>query len=184
MSSSFKPQLIEKAKRISLLILDVDGVLTDGRLYYAESNEATSMIMEMKSFHVHDGLAIKAIQKCNIPVAIISGRTSSAVGLRAKELDINYCFLNQKDKTESYQKLKQIYNLSDDACAYMGDDYPDLPLLKKVGLAAAPAEPPEGLIEYVDIITKKPGGHGAVREFIDLILSARGEDLSQLYMLK
>lgn len=184
MSFSFKSQLIEKANRISLLILDVDGVMTDGCLYYSESIDGTPMITEMKSFHVHDGLAIKAIQKCNIPVAIISGRASSVVELRAKELGITYCFLNIKDKIEYYQKLKNIYHLTDDACAYMGDDYPDLPILKQVGLAATPAEPPEGIAEYVDFIAKKRGGHGAVREFIDLILSARGADLNRLYMLK
>lgn len=161
--------LFEKAKPIKLLILDVDGVLTNGMLYYDNQG------VEIKGFHIHDGLGIKLLQKAGIPVAIISGRKSAAVEMRVKQLNIEHFYLGNEDKLPAYTELKQKLNLSDAQIAFMGDDLPDLPLLKRVGLSITVPQAPVIIREYADLITTLNGGKGAVREACETILQAQGK---------
>lgn len=159
---------IIKAKPIRLLILDVDGVLTAGFLRY--SNQG----LEVKDFHVHDGLGIKLLQKSTIAVAIISSKKSAAVTERAKEIGIEHCYLGYENKLPAYEELKQKLQLNDQQIAYMGDDLPDLPLLRRAGLAISVPQAPAIIHEHVDFITTRQGGNGAVREVCELILRAQG----------
>jgi 3-deoxy-D-manno-octulosonate 8-phosphate phosphatase (KDO 8-P phosphatase) len=158
----------EKAAKIRLLILDVDGVLTSGVLYYADQST------EFKCFHIHDGLGIQLLQKSGIKVAIISGKHSLAVQRRSKELEISYCYLGHQDKLPPYQELKEKLNLQDNEIAYIGDDLPDLPLLKRAGLAITVQHAPSIMHQYVDIVLQKKPGKGAVREACEMLMAAQG----------
>ncbi len=159
--------IIEKAKAIRLFILDVDGILTNGMLYY--SNHA----VEMKAFHIHDGLGIKLLQKTGVIVAIISAKTSEALTRRIKELNIQHAYLGYENKLPAYEELKRILKLEDHEIAYMGDDLPDLPVLSRVGLAITVPQAPDILTQRVDLITKKKAGKGAVREVCEFIMQAQ-----------
>ena len=161
--------LNEKMKSIRLLILDIDGVLTSGMIYYGNDN------LEVRGFHIHDGLGIKLLQKTGVTVAIISGKKSQAVERRLNELNIQHIYLAHEDKRSAYQELKQKLNLQDQEIAYMGDDLPDLPLLKLAGLAITVAQAPEIIKQHSDFITKLKGGEGAVREVCELIMQAQGK---------
>ncbi len=158
---------IKKAQSIRLFILDVDGVLTDGIIYYG-NNE-----VEIKGFHIHDGLGIKLLQKSGITIAIISGKNSEPVARRLKELSITHTYLGQDDKLPAYEDLKKKLKLKDNEIAYMGDDLPDLPLLRRAGLSITVKEAPEIIQQHVDFITKYKAGHGAVREVCDFIMIAQ-----------
>lgn len=159
---------IEKAKPIRLLILDVDGVLTSGVVYYGTQG------IEMKGFHLHDGLGMKLLQQTGVAIAVISGKKSEAVARRLNELHIEYTYLGHDDKRPAYAELKQKLQLEDQQIAYMGDDLPDLPLLRRVGLAITVPQAPAIIRQHVDITTKNPGGQGAVREVCELIMEAQG----------
>ena len=170
---------IEKAKSIRLLILDVDGVLTSGILYYGNDG------FEMKGFNIHDGLGIKLLQKTGVTVAIISGKNSQAVVRRLQELTIEHVYLGHNDKLPIYEQLKQKLKLEDHEIAYIGDDLPDLPILTRVGLAITVPQAPAIIKEHVDFITEKKGGKGAVREACDLIMQAQGryQSVIQSYLI-
>jgi len=161
--------IFDKAKRIKLLILDVDGVLTDGSITYAASGE------QIQSFNVKDGLGIALLKKAGIEVAIISSRSSGALQKRAAELGIKEIAQGIKNKLSSYEELKSRMGLSDDEIAYMGDDWVDLPLMKRVGLGITVADAWEPMQDYAHYITMNPGGRGAVREVCDLILKAQNK---------
>lgn len=161
--------IIEKAKPIRLLILDVDGVLTSGVIYYGNNG------MEMKGFHLHDGLGIKLLQKSRVAVAIISGKNSEAVTRRVQELNIEHVYLGHDDKLPPYEELKQKLHLNDSEIAYMGDDLPDLPILRRVGLAITVPQAPEIIRQHADLITKNKAGKGAVREACEFIMEAQGQ---------
>lgn len=163
-----KANLKDRAKKIKLLILDVDGVLTDGSIIL--DNEGN----ELKRFHVRDGHGIKMLAKAGIETAIITGRKSRVVEIRAKELGIREVHQKIYQKSELYDKLKVKYRITDENIAFMGDDIVDRELLKKAGLTAAPADAEDEVKELADIITEKKGGRGAVREFINLILRQAG----------
>lgn len=156
--------LQEKIKKIKLLLLDVDGVLTDGSIILGPSE------LEIKIFNIQDGLGIKLAQAGGIDVGIITGRFSEAVKKRASELDIKILYQGQADKQETYQKIKQQLDLADDQIAYIGDDLPDLVILKQVGFSCAVADASDEIKKHVDFVTKRNGGKGAVREAIELIL--------------
>jgi len=164
----------EKAKSIRLLILDVDGVLTSGHLYYGPQE------IEIKSFHVHDGLGIKLLQKTGITVAIISAKNSPAVAKRLQDLHIEHVYLGQENKLPAYLELQQKLQLSDQQIAYMGDDLPDLPILRRVGLAITVPKAPAIIYQHVDLITNKKGGKGAVREACEFIMTAQNSYQSVL----
>lgn len=169
----------EKAKKIRLLILDVDGVLTTGAIYYGSNG------FEMRGFHIHDGLGLKLLMKANIHIAIISSKKSEAVEKRLKELGITNAYLGQENKLPAYEELKASFSLTDDEIAYMGDDLPDLPLLKRAGFAITVKNAPEIIQQHADYIAKIKPGKGAVREVCELILKAQDkfQSVIQSYLI-
>ncbi len=160
-------QLIERARNIRLLVLDVDGVLTDGRLYFNAEGET------LKAFHVRDGAGIVQLRKSGIEVAIISGRHSAAVTTRMKELGVSQVKQGIQDKRAALQKLLESLDLSPDCLACVGDDTPDLPMLKMAHLAVAVADAHPSIQAAAHYVTQIRGGLGAVREVCDLILQAQ-----------
>jgi 3-deoxy-D-manno-octulosonate 8-phosphate phosphatase (KDO 8-P phosphatase) len=160
-------RLVEKAKPIKLLILDVDGILSTGALYYDKTGET------FKPFHVHDGLGIKLLQRAGIEVAIISAKKSDALVMRLKDLKLEHTYLGYEDKLPAYNELKSKLGLTDQQIAYMGDDLPDLPLLKRAGFAATAANGTEIVKQHVDFTATHKGGKGAVRELCELLLKAQ-----------
>jgi 3-deoxy-D-manno-octulosonate 8-phosphate phosphatase (KDO 8-P phosphatase) len=160
--------IIAKARAIKLFILDVDGVLTDGTIYYGKDG------IEMKGFHIYDGFGIKLLQKTGVEVAIISGKNSDAVRRRLEDLKLQHVYLGHEDKLIPYAELKQKLQLRDHAIAYMGDDLLDLPILCRAGLSISVPQAPRHLHQHVDLITNKKGGKGAVREACEFIMEAQG----------
>ncbi|MBI5143322.1 MAG: HAD-IIIA family hydrolase [Nitrospirae bacterium] len=156
------------ALRTRMIILDVDGVLTDGSITL--DNEGN----EFKSFHVRDGHAIKLAQQAGLVVAVITGRTSRVVERRMKELGIGEVHQGARDKHEVYRALLRKYGVSDEEVACMGDDVVDVPLLESVGLPAVPADADSESTAMAIFISDKPGGRGAVRDLIEKILRAQG----------
>ena len=153
---------------IRLLLLDVDGVMTDGGIIYDANG------LETKVFNVKDGHGIKMLQRCGIEVGIITGRTSIVVEIRAKELGIELVYQGVLKKLDSYDEIKQKRGLSDSQIAYIGDDVIDVPVMRRVAFAAAPSD---GLAEARNVahyVSLCGGGRGAVREVCDLILKGRG----------
>jgi len=149
---------------IKLLILDVDGVLTDGKLYYGTDGE------NLKVFHVHDGYGIKMLLKHGIQVAIISGRNSSMTATRLQELGISKFYLGVKDKNLVYTQIKQDLNIIDAEIAVMGDDIPDLVIMQQAGTSIAVANAVEEIKNIASWCTKKTGGNAAVREACEWII--------------
>ncbi len=160
---SFKEKLTE----IQLVIFDVDGVLTDGRLHYGPNGE------ELKVFHSLDGHGLKELMRNNIQVAIISGRDCKALQLRLKDLGITHTYLGQGDKLPAFADLLDKTGISKNNIAYMGDDIPDLAPMQEVALGFAPANAISAVLDQADWVSSKSGGLGAVREVCDLILSTR-----------
>ncbi|RZO20746.1 MAG: phenylphosphate carboxylase subunit delta [SAR92 clade bacterium] len=168
MSASPK-SVIDAAQKIKLLLLDVDGVLTDGKLYYGNSGE------EMKGFDIQDGLGIKLLQKGNIQVGIITGRMSSLLQRRADELGINPVIQGREDKLTVLNELLPSLDITLDEIAFIGDDLPDLAVIKKVGLGITVANASSTLAAKADWQTACTGGNGAVREVAEMILTAQGK---------
>ena len=157
----------EQTGQIRLLVLDIDGVMTDGNLFYdAEGREA-------KVFNVRDGHGIKQVAAAGIIVAVISGRSSRAVETRMAELDIQHVLLGRDDKLGALRKITERLAIPMEAVACVGDDVPDLPLMKAAGLGIAVADAHPEVIESADWRTKLTGGRGAVREICDLIVAGR-----------
>jgi 3-deoxy-D-manno-octulosonate 8-phosphate phosphatase (KDO 8-P phosphatase) len=163
-----KISIEEIAKNIKLLILDVDGVLTDGSIILDNDGN------EYKSFHVRDGHGIKMLIRAGIQVAIITGRHSRVVERRAQELGITEVFQKCFDKKVVYKKLAQQYSLTNGEIAYIGDDIVDAPIMALVGLPVAVADAGEETKQFALMVTKNRGGKGAVREISDFILKAQG----------
>lgn len=162
-------QLIEQAKKIQCLICDVDGVLSDGLLHIDNHGN------ELKSFHVQDGMGLKLLMAAGIEVAVITTARNAVVDHRMKQLGINHYYKGQVDKREAYEHLKKTLQLEDAQCAYIGDDLPDLPLIRQAGLGVAVANAVPLVKEYADWQTQQEGGHGGVRELCDLILAAQNK---------
>ena len=154
--------------RVRLLVLDVDGVLTDGRLFYGPKGEL------LKAFHVRDGYGIKKVAESGITVAIISGRKSEAVARRAKELGIRHVTQGANDKLAALRKLAKARGVSLEECACVGDDTPDAPILAAAGVGIAVADAHDDALSVADLITTRSGGQGAVREVCDWLIAARG----------
>ena len=163
-----KQEIGDKTKRIRLLLVDVDGVLTDGRITYGSGG------LEVLSFHVRDGLALKVAQASGITVGLLSGRKSEALLRRAEELCLGEVYTGVEDKVGVYRQLLKRYRLEDAEVAYMGDDLPDLPLLRQVGLAIVVADAPAEVRSAAHVVTSLPGGRGAVREAVEWLLKSRG----------
>ena len=158
--------ILERLRRVRLLGLDVDGVLTDGRLYYGPDD------VELKAFHAQDGSAMKRLMASGIPIAIVTGRTSEAVDRRAAELGVPYVFAGVADKVAAFEDLAAQSGVALDAMAYVGDDLPDLDVFERVGLSfSVPNAHPE-VIQRADHVTSASGGFGAVREICEALLAA------------
>jgi len=160
--------LAERARDIRLLVLDVDGVLTDGRLYFSARGE------EMKCFHVRDGAGIVALMRAGVQVAVISGRRSEAVERRMSELGVAQVRQGIQDKGAALRELLGILGVGPQALACIGDDVPDLPLFAVARLAVGVADAHPAVAAQAHYITRARGGEGAVREICDLIVDARG----------
>ncbi len=159
--------LLDAARRIRLLVLDVDGVLTDGRLFLGATGE------ELKVFHVRDGAGLVAVQRAGIAVAIVSGRSSPAVERRAAELGIRLVRQGATDKAHEIETLAARLGAAREEIACVGDDTPDLPMMRRAALAIAVADAHAEVIDAADWVTTRKGGRGAVREVCDLLLRAR-----------
>ncbi len=161
-------EVLAKAKSIKLLVLDVDGVLTDGKLYFSNTGD------EMKAFSTLDGQGIKMLQNSGVTVAIITGRQSELVARRAKNLGINHLIQGREDKLVALDELKQELSIDYDKIAFLGDDLPDLPAIRKVQLGITVANGHSFVAEHADWKTEATGGNGAVREACELIMRAQG----------
>ena len=160
--------LSEKLKKIVLMVLDVDGVLTDGKIIIDDLGN------ESKHFHVRDGHGLKLLMRGGVDVALLTGRTSEVVNHRARELGITTVRQGAKDKAEELAEMLAEKHISHDHVAYMGDDIVDVPAFRMVGFSVAVADAPDYVKTHADYITEKEGGDGAVREICELILKARG----------
>ena len=160
--------LARRANGVRFVALDVDGVLTDGRLYFGARGEA------LKAFDVRDGLGIRLLRDVGIEVAIVTGRSSRIVAARARDLGIHKVLQGQRDKHAGLKRLLAQAAVSERECAYMGDDWPDLPVLAAVGFAATVADAPEEIKRRVHWVAPSPGGRGAVRDLARLVLRAQG----------
>ena len=166
--------ILECAKKIKYLFLDVDGVLTDGKLYFGKSGE------ELKVFNVKDGQGIRLLQHKGIKVGIISARKSEIVTQRANELNISPLFQGEKDKASKLLEFTASHSLKLDQIAFIGDDLPDLRVIKMVGLGLCVANSSKQVVESADWKTENNGGHGAIREVAELILTAQEKLASSL----
>ncbi len=165
----YSPEIIEKAKKIKVFVLDIDGVLTDGRIIYGSYGDA------LKNFNVNDGLGMIFIKRAGIKCVILTAKASRVVMKRAKELKIDKVYQNFHYKINALTKIKRKFKAADEEICFVGDDMIDIPVLKRIGLAVAPPNAMDEVKSFVHLITEKPGGHGAVREVCDLILKARGD---------
>ena len=162
--------LRERALKVRMLILDVDGVLTDGKLYFDHAGR------ELKAFNTRDGMGMKALQKVGIEVAVITGRKSGAVSHRMAQLGIQHVYQGREDKLDAFLDLLQITGLDAQQVCFAGDDWIDLPVLMRTGLAVSVADAEERVKQEAHWITQRNGGDGAVREICNLILAAQEKD--------
>lgn len=162
--------MMEKAKKIKMLVMDVDGTLTDGKIYYGNNGEM------FKAFNIKDGYRLINCEKYGIITAIITGKTSQIVAGRARELKIKEVYQGVLDKIEVLKSLVEKYNLDISQVAYVGDDVNDIECMKICGFTACPADATKQVKEACDFVSSFNGGDGAVRDFIDCILSYRNEN--------
>jgi len=160
--------VINLAKKIKLVIFDIDGVLTNGTLFIGDGGE------EYKAFHSKDGHGMRMLIECGLQAAIITGRKSYVVEHRMKDLGIDIVFQGYRDKRPAFRELLERTGLRADEIAYMGDDVVDLPVMTQVGMAIAVSDAHPFVLQHADYITDKPGGSGAAREAIETILQAQG----------
>lgn len=161
-------ELMSRAARVRLLVFDVDGVLTDGGLYYGQDGEL------MKRFDVKDGHALVMARLSGLPAAILTARTSGIVEKRGRELGLAAVFQGRRDKSAALKELVAQLDVPLDACAYMGDDHNDLGPLSMVALSACPADAVPEVRHEAHFVTQSPGGRGAARELVELCLKASG----------
>lgn len=161
------PRLRQHLRRIRALVLDVDGVLTDGAMYYGANGEA------MKRFHTRDGMGIALLQKAGVRVAFITGERSECVMRRAEKLRVEDVYLGVEEKGRALEEFLRKHSLKADETAYVGDDVNDLPCLSKAGIAIAVADAVPEVLDAADLVTRRKGGDGAVREVAEAILAAR-----------
>ena len=159
---------LERAKRVKLIIFDVDGVLTDGSLNIGAHGEV------FKRFHSRDGFGITLAHSCGLKSAIITGRTTDITTHRAAELKISAVLQGQMNKRAAYRKIKSQFNLTDDEICYVADDVIDLPVFVQVGFRAAVADASPEVVERAHFVADNVGGHGAARQVVEFILKAQG----------
>ena len=172
-------EIQERAARVKLLLMDCDGVLTDGRIWILENGE------DQKAFHTRDGLGIDLLHRAGLKSGIISGRTSSALERRAQSLGVSYLWQGRDDKRQAFADTLAQAQVTNDEVAYVGDDLTDLPLMAQSGLAIAVADAVVEVKAHAHYVTKAKGGKGAVREVVELILQAQGrwDDLVKSYLI-
>ncbi len=161
-------EAFERAKEIKLLALDVDGVLTDGRIYISDKGE------ECKAYNIRDGLGMKLLQECGIKIALISGRNSPSAQARAQDIGIALLYQGVDDKVAVFESLMREFELQPQQTAFMGDDVVDLPAMRRAGFALTVADAPPVVKERAHFVTRSVGGHGAVREACEFIMQAQG----------
>jgi 3-deoxy-D-manno-octulosonate 8-phosphate phosphatase (KDO 8-P phosphatase) len=162
-----------RAKKIRVLLMDVDGVLTDGRIWLLSRRDGTAS--EIKGFSAYDGAGLKLARAAGLRTGLITGRESSAVSQRARECEIEFVYQGRATKLGSYEEILRATGASDQEVAYVGDDLPDLPLLQRAGLAVAVANAAPEVKRAAHFVTSRAGGEGAVREVIELIVKAQGK---------
>jgi 3-deoxy-D-manno-octulosonate 8-phosphate phosphatase (KDO 8-P phosphatase) len=165
--------LSARAKKIRVLIMDVDGVLTDGRIWLLSRRDGTAS--EIKGFSAYDGAGLKLARADGLRTGLITGRESSAVTQRAKECEIEFVYQHRATKLGAFEEILQTTGASADEVAYVGDDLPDIPVLQRVGLAVAVANAAPEVKRSAHLVTARSGGEGAVREVIELIVKAQGK---------
>ena len=171
MSDGLSASVRDRARRVRLLVCDVDGVLTDGRLHFFE--DANGAVHEAKSFSILDGFGIKLLQESGVAVAIITGRRSEIVTRRAKEIGIRHVVQGTEDKKRAWTALLAQLAMAPETSAYIGDDWPDLPVIRACGLGITVANAPEPMQRHAHYVTRTIGGAGAVREACELIMQAQ-----------
>ena len=162
------PDALARAKRVRLMLFDVDGVLTDGKLWYGPSGEA------LKAFGAPDGHGIKLLMQSGVSVALLSGRTSPAVAVRAAELGVPHVLQGIDDKLAAFEALRAKLGIPAGETGFMGDDLIDLPVLRRCGFACAPREAHELVRSHVQYVARAPAGAGAAREICDLLMRSQG----------
>ena len=158
----------ERARNIRLVVFDVDGVITDGSLYLCDDGQ------EFKAFNVQDGLGMKLLKSTGVELGIITGRTSNVVVKRAENTGVAHYFQGVEDKLEAFAKMAGELGLTFEQCAFMGDDYIDLPPMRRAGLAVTVPAAPQIVKAHAHYVTTREGGRGAVRELVELIMQAQG----------
>ncbi len=169
MSSDISPDVLERARKIRLLIMDCDGVLTDGRLFFGPTGE------EMKVFFVRDGEGLVLLNKAGLRSGIITGRNSPIVEMRMKQLFVDYIYQGRKEKVSAFKEMIAEAGVSAEETAFVGDDTPDAEVFPLVGLAVAVCDAHDAVKAAAHYITQRDGGRGAVREVINMILAAKSD---------
>ena len=167
------PSVAARAKKIRLLLMDVDGVLTDGHVYLQSFPDGTAL--EAKAFHSQDGAGLKLAHDAGLRTGVITGRKSAAVERRAKEVGMEFVYQGYAEKISAYHEIVRRAGVPDAEVAYVGDDLPDLPIFERVGLAIAVANAVAEVLEAAHHVTRRSGGDAGVREAIEEILKAQGK---------
>jgi len=162
------PQAWDRASKVKLLVLDVDGVMTNGQVWIGADGKES-----LKAFDIQDGLGIKHLSQCDIPTAVITGRSSKMVLARCEELGITHVHMGVNNKAQALNEVLKKMNLRHEDCAVMGDDWPDLTMMAKAGLKVSPAQGHQAVKDIAHYVCSMQGGNGAVRELSDLILKAQ-----------
>lgn len=173
MPSNYSDDQTKRAAKIKLILMDVDGVMTDGKLFYFPDSEGK--MVEFKGFNSHDGLGLHLCNAAGILTGVISGRISPAVEERARLLKMKYVYQGHLHKVESWNEVLTDSGLQPDEVAFVGDDFPDIPLLRKAGLAVAVANARPEVKAVAHFVTPHNGGEGAVRDTVELILKSNGK---------
>jgi 3-deoxy-D-manno-octulosonate 8-phosphate phosphatase (KDO 8-P phosphatase) len=172
-SNGFPAAVAARARKIRVLLMDVDGVLTAGQVYLMPQADGTAV--EMKAFHSQDGAGLKLARDAGLRTGVISGRESAATTRRAQEVGMEFVFQGRGEKVPAYEEILRVAGVRDSEVAYIGDDLPDLPILERVGLAIAVANAVEEVRRAVHHVTRRTGGDAGVREAIEGILKAQGK---------
>lgn len=177
LASLASPEVLARARKIKLFLMDVDGTLTDGGVCLISGTVADGtepVVTEMKVFNAQDGQGLSLAHTMGIQTGFITGRKSPAVAQRAKELRVSYVYLGQAKKTQAFEECMQLAGVTEEEVAYLGDDLPDIPLAQRSGLAVCVGDGVPELAAVCHFVTKRPGGRGAAREVVELILKAQG----------
>ena len=177
-----KVTILRRAKRVRLLLVDVDGVLTDGRVWLLSQADGTAL--EIKGFSAYDGAGLKMARSVGIRTGLITGRESAATARRARECEMEFVYQKRPEKLPAYEEILGRAGVRDEEVCFVGDDLPDLPVLARVGLAVAVANAAPEVKKAAHCVTRESGGNGAVREVVELILKAQGKWVEALRKAK